>query len=323
MAGVEDPRINLQSILSRHFLVWQLVGTRFDSLMRQEYRFAAVMDWLFRIAKLDRDLEGRAVTLDALRKGSDNAEGLEIPSFVLQSFTELRRELGESRIPNYLEAFLHPDISEAQGPSSAEGVLNTFLTIWHQVLMGGPGPGLLASGQAPPSGRISVLEPACGSANDYRFLHSYGVAAFCDYTGFDLCLKNIQNAKTLFPEGRFEQGNVFEIPAADKQFDVCIIHDLFEHLSLEGLEQAVSEICRVTRTGICAGFFQMDEIPDHVVRPLENYYWNLLSVEKTKRIFVEQGFEARVVHIGGFLSAEFGCRETHNENAYTFFLKAL
>ena len=39
---------------------------------------------------------------------------------------------------------------------------------------------------------------ACGSANDYRFLHSCGVADFLDYTGYDLCAKNIQNARGIF-----------------------------------------------------------------------------------------------------------------------------
>jgi hypothetical protein len=77
VAGVEDPRLNLQSILSRHFLVRALTQHHFDALMHQEYRFAAVLDWLLRVAKLDRDPEGRSATLYSLRKGSDNAEGFD------------------------------------------------------------------------------------------------------------------------------------------------------------------------------------------------------------------------------------------------------
>jgi len=41
---VEDPRINLQSIFSRHFLLRALFGERFLWLMEQEYRFAASMN---------------------------------------------------------------------------------------------------------------------------------------------------------------------------------------------------------------------------------------------------------------------------------------
>jgi len=46
VASVEDPRLNLQSILTRHFLVTALTGDRFVALMEQEYRFAAAMNWL-------------------------------------------------------------------------------------------------------------------------------------------------------------------------------------------------------------------------------------------------------------------------------------
>jgi len=36
---VEDPRINVQSILTRHFLIERLFGGRFRGLMDQELRF--------------------------------------------------------------------------------------------------------------------------------------------------------------------------------------------------------------------------------------------------------------------------------------------
>ena len=104
---------------------------------------------------------------------------------------------------------------------------------------------------------IKVLEPACGSANDYRFFQGCGLARHIDYLGLDLCAKNVENARALFPSARFETGNVFEIGAADASYELCIAHDLFEHLSIAGLERAVSEVCRVTRSGLCAHFFQM------------------------------------------------------------------
>ncbi len=40
-----------------------------------------------------------------------------------------------------------------------------------------------------------MLEAACGSANDYRFLHAFGFAPFLDYAGFDISPKNIDNAR--------------------------------------------------------------------------------------------------------------------------------
>ena len=47
--GVEDPRINVQSILTRHFLIEQLFGNRFAEVTEAELRFAVVMNWLGRI----------------------------------------------------------------------------------------------------------------------------------------------------------------------------------------------------------------------------------------------------------------------------------
>ena len=37
VGGVEDPRLNVQSVLSRHFLTHTLTGERFGALMEQEY----------------------------------------------------------------------------------------------------------------------------------------------------------------------------------------------------------------------------------------------------------------------------------------------
>ena len=81
-------------------------------------------------------------------------------------------------------------------------------------------------------------------------------------------------------------------------------------------------MCRVTRQGICVGFFNMDEIRDHQVQPVDDYHWNLLSMGRMKELFAECGFAARVVHIGTFLRKQIGCEQTHNPNAYTFLLHA-
>jgi SAM-dependent methyltransferase len=303
VASVEDPRLNLQSILTRHFLATALTGDRFVALMEQEYRFAAAMNWLRELGKRAGTPEDFASVLHALRQGADNAEGIEIPHYLLRAFAALPAVAGDSAVPNYLEGFL------SGGP--LETSLNVFENLWRTAF----------SHITHPASR-TVLEPACGSANDYRFLQSFGLAPLLDYTGFDLCSKNIENARALFPGVRFEVGNVFAIEAPDKAFDLCFVHDLFEHLSLEGLEVAVAEICRVTRNGICAGFFNLDEIREHVVRPMDEYHWNTLSMARMKESFAGHGFAAQVVHIGSFLRQQVGCELTHNPNAYTFLLSS-
>lgn len=327
VAGVEDPRINLQSILSRHFLIRSLAENHWDALMAEEYRFSAAMNWLQETAGQSSDPELRAAILHALKNQADNAEGLDIPHHVLRTFSTLPHQVSGSVIPNYVADFLLPPAADLSQSQAFESALNTFGRLWRSALatrFPGPGPvggGTLQSGNERPPPLPSVIEPACGSANDYRFLHSYGLASLFAYTGFDLCRANVENARSLFPDARFEPGNVFEISAPDKAFDLCIVHDLFEHLSLAGMEQAVREVCRVTRAGLCVGFFQLEEIPQHIVRPRDDYFWNLLSLPRMRELFARQGFRGQVIHIGSFLAHHTGLGQTHNPNAYTFVLQ--
>ena len=312
VASVEDPRLNLQSVFSRHFLLRAVVPGRFETLMEQECRFAAVMNWLTSLAQGIGEHEELEAVLYALKRGSDNSEGLQIPNFVVQTFAGLPCGANGIIIPNYIEGFLAGAKAGKEQPGVDESTLNLFLTIWN---------GALAGQDHPRPSTHPVLEPACGSANDFRFLHAFGIARLLDYTGFDLCLKNVENARALFPRVRFNLGNVFQIQAPDRSFELCYFHDLLEHLSLEGMETAVKEICRATNRGICAGFFQLDEIPHHIVRPVDEYHWNTLSMARMKELFAAHGFTGQVMHIGSFLREQFGCEETHNANAYTFILQ--
>jgi ubiquinone/menaquinone biosynthesis C-methylase UbiE len=162
-----------------------------------------------------------------------------------------------------------------------------------------------------------VLEPACGSANDYRFIEAFGIARLLNYTGFDLCKKNICNARQMFTDVCFKISNVLEIEAADGEFDYCFVQDLFEHLSVEAMETALAEICRVTRKAICAGFFNMYDGEQHKVRIVGDYHWNKLSVVQTKAIFERYASSVQVIHIDAFLRSKFHCEDTHNKGAYT------
>src|SRR5258708_6006799 len=120
VASVEDPRLNLQSILTRHFLATAITGDRFAALMEQEYRFAAAMNWL-------RALAGRvgasgefAIVLHALRHGADNAEGIEIPCYILQTFATLPATASDLTVPNYFELFLSSGQPEAASFTSSD-----------------------------------------------------------------------------------------------------------------------------------------------------------------------------------------------------------
>jgi SAM-dependent methyltransferase len=317
VADVEDPRVNLQSVLSRHFLIRALAGDRLQLLMEQECRFAAVMNWLLSLARPPRGAEDLEAVLYALRCQADNAEGIEIPQFVVQTFSTFRPTASPPGIPNYLERFLADSPLKHQKTGARIDALDTFRDLWSRTLNHMSDPATAQTGRA----RLSVLVVACGSANDYRFLDAYGIARLIDYTGVDLCAKNIENAQALFPGVRFEVGNAFELAAPDKSFDLCFVHDFFEHLSLEGMQAAIAEVCRVTRRGLCLGFFNMDEIREHRARPVEEYHWNTLSTARVKESFASHGFAAQVLHIGSLLRQQIGCEQTHNSNAYTFWLQ--
>jgi len=296
---VEDPRINVQSVLTRHFLIRRLFGNRFDYLAEQELRFGLVVNWLLRLLKDSVTPEQLQSVLDALLMGRDHSEGLQIPSYVSETFAGLM-------LPNYICDLLNWTPVETTEAPIPDYLMSTFERIWSEVL----------ANEHPRS--VSVLEPACGSANDYRFIESYGIARMLDYRGFDLCEKNIRNAGHICPRGRFEVGNVLEIDAGDNAFDYCFVHDLFEHLSIGAMETAVSELCRVTREGICAGFFNMHPGGEHIVRPVGDYHWNDLSLSRTKTIFERFASGIRIIHIDEFLQSNFGCADTHNKGAYTF-----
>lgn len=89
VAGTEDPRINLQSIFTRHFILWATAGDTYSALMDEEYRFSAVMNWLIETSKKAGDDSEIAAILHALRRGADNSEGVPIPAFVLNAFRRL------------------------------------------------------------------------------------------------------------------------------------------------------------------------------------------------------------------------------------------
>jgi len=296
---VQDPRINIQSILTRHFLIRRLFPGRFSAVMEQELRFALVINWLLKLLKASVTVDHLHAMLDALLEGEDDADGLQIPQFISDTFASLA-------MPNYICDLLTWVPVETTDAPIPEYLLNTFQAIWRE---------LLENEKTQP---ISVLEPACGSANDYRFIDAFGLARFLDYTGFDLCEKNICNAKQMFPDVRFEVGNVFEIDSPDKAFDYCFVHHLFEHLSIEAMQAAIAEICRVTRHDICVGFFNMYNGDEHIVKAVDNYHWNTLSLDKIRVVFAQHASDIKAIHIDSFLLSRFRCDQTHNKGSYTF-----
>ncbi len=306
VSSVEDPRLNLQSILTRHFLTEVVFHERFLALQTAEMRFAAAMNWLDGFFRQYPSREDAHAMLHALSTGSDDADGIEVPFHILRVFKSLPESVESMLVPHYLrEALTHASRSGAA--AVPDDIKSTFLRLWKR---------RFARFRPKP---VKVLEPACGSANDYRFFDACGLARFLDYTGFDLCGKNVANARALFPAVRFIEGNAFQIDAPDRAFSFAVVHDLFEHLSLKGMDTALREISRVTQHGLCLHFFNMDEeAPKHIVQPVEQYHWNRLSLDQTRNLLARLGWDhIQALHIGAFIDSVLPGAETHNPNAYT------
>jgi ubiquinone/menaquinone biosynthesis C-methylase UbiE len=304
VAGVEDPRLNVQSVLTRHFLTVTLFGDRFKRLFEEELEFAINLNWAQAARQHAANPEDLLSWRHALELGADHAEEQPVPRFAARTWARLPTTVDGALIPNYLKQVFEQPLPSAEGPLNDQ-LLAIFQRLWKAVLR---------DASAPP---LAVLELACGSANDYRFFEAFGLARFLDYTGVDVCEKNIRNARAMFPQTRFVLGTAWDIHAPDGSIDTCLVQDLFEHLSLEALEATLAEIGRVTRQSICFGLFNGSETDEHVVRPVDSYYWNTLSVPCLRGILEEQGFAVEVIHIDTFLRWRFGCPETHNKNAYT------
>jgi len=312
---VEDPRINVQSVLTRHFLLERVLPEHFGLLKEHELRFAIAANWLLGIRK-DAALVTRhdEILCALLGEADEQPDGIQIPSWVRDVFSSLPAEVDGIEVPDYIsDVLVLPPPAHEDEPPLPDYAASTFLNLFRQVL---------ANASVAPAGQPTVIEPACGSANDYRYLDAFGIGRHIDYTGFDLCEKNIENALEMFPDVDFRAGNVLAIEADQKAFEICIVHDLFEHLSIDAMAQAVAEVCRVTGRSVLAHFFQMHNEPEHLVRMREDYHWNRLSLEKIVGLFQAEGFElVRSVNIADLVTARFKGAKTHNQHAWTLHLE--
>jgi SAM-dependent methyltransferase len=171
----------------------------------------------------------------------------------------------------------------------------------------------LAGRQAP---RLSVLEYACGSANDYTAFADYGIARFLDYTGVDLNETNITNARRKFPDVNFRVGSVLDLPEPDRSVDYVIGFDIMEHLSLPAMQHATEAAVRICRRGLYFAFFRMDEVPEHVDNPRGNYHFNLISAPLVRKDMERWFSIVQLVRIADMLNDDFGYEHSYNRRAY-------
>lgn len=305
VSSVEDPRIHFPSILSRGLLVDYLQPETYRDLIWAEYRFGISMSYVLRTLQRRPSPRTRALLLEALVEGRDSFQAIPIPAWFRESWRELRQSPDQTQ--NYIDQVLR--CADSMGVTELNPwALNHFQRFWGDVFN---------KWDAAP---VSVMEAACGSANDYRFMDAFGMSPAMNYHGFDICPKNISNAITQFPDVRFEVGNVFAIPAETNSVDYFFVHDLFEHLSIQGMQQGLREVCRVTRGLACLCFFNMSDRADHVVQPKDGYHWNRLSLDRVMEFLRPLCREVQVIQTARFLQNAFGCEDYHNPGSYALIL---
>lgn len=164
---------------------------------------------------------------------------------------------------------------------------------------------------------LTVLEFACGSANDYRAFADYGIARFLDYTGVDLNETNVANARKFFPDVNFRVGSILALPEADRSVDYVIGFDIMEHLSLPAMQQATDSAARICRRGLYFAFFKMNEVAEHENNPRGNYHFNLLSAPQVREDMAGKFASVQLIRISEMLSETLGYDHSYNPRAYS------
>jgi SAM-dependent methyltransferase len=295
VSDVEDPRINPQSILTRALICDSLWPGRFEDLIEQEFRFGFALTWV--LDHLRKGVSSKMI-LDAINRSDFER----CPKFILETAAALRNST--SPLLDYFSVALSTDEEAAEG-GICEPALNTFSVLWNEQLRNLDHAG------------ISVVEPACGSANDYRCLHDRGFQRFLRYTGFDIAPKNIANARRRFPDVDFRVDDIFASGLSNESFEYCFVHDLFEHLSPDGLTKAIRETLRFTKREAWLSFFNVGEAPEHRFERRGSYYWNHLSREQLVETVREFAQKVDVVRISDLAKTKFGFVGYFNQGACT------
>jgi hypothetical protein len=296
VSDLEDPRIHPQSILTRAFLVDLLWPKQFNALIEAELRFGLVQSWLLEQMKAGRDRP-------ALLNGVAEATIKDCPPLVSETYHWLQDS--QCPVPDYITASLVSTNWGAPEKLLFEPALDTFCMLWRAELEGRP------------STPVTVLEPACGSANDFRFLHGFGLAEHIRYAGFDLVEKNVRNAITRFPNGSFFVGSLLEPALGDQAAEFVVVHDLFEHLSAEALECALTELMRITQKEAWLHFFNAADLGEHRMEAVDQYHWNRLSISQLVSSLEREGARVEVIRIAPWLRDKFGYEAFHNPEAVT------
>lgn len=322
--SIQDPRFNPQSILTRYAILEHLCEEDISVMKYNELLFSAVMLWVYQNLDVLKDPYERSCLHFALDEDYDATESIKIPQILKEAWKRVIVFRGEKITPFYLERIIQltdeedKALEEQSVPIDEvkeqwqidQDAISVFLNIWRRLL-----PTLKIR-------RGDVLEPACGAANDYSALHYMELTKYINYCGFDICEKNVRVARRMFVEANITIGDIYN-EKLEKEYDVIFVHDLFEHLSEKGIDFAIEKLCKHCKGVLCLNFFNMEEIPNHIIRPVANYHWNTLSRPKVCEFIESFGFEVQTINILTFFKAvynlepEVATDDFYNPRAHT------
>lgn len=300
VSDVEDPRINIHSILTRSLLVDSLFPNVYSALIQEELRFGAIMTWL--LLELKRGRRRTDLFVDI-----ETGNSTTVPAFVLDAASALKSD--RWTLPDYITMVV--DFRNLDDPSNwlCDPSKDVFRSLWQRLLAGCP--------QTP----IRVFEPACGSANDYRAIHQCGLARLIQYTGLEISRRNVANALDRFPNVDFRCGSILDSGIPSDVFDYVFVHDLLEHLSGEAIELTVTEIIRVTQREVWLHLFNSKATGEHDVVRVRDYHWNTISCKTLTDLGQSLGCQTEIVVIADMLRDKFGYQNYYNQKEATVILK--
>jgi SAM-dependent methyltransferase len=105
------------------------------------------------------------------------------------------------------------------------------------------------------SAPVRVLDLGCGTG----MLAGAFLRTGCEYTGFDISETAVNLARSKYPAGRFEVGNIADLPISGP-FDIVIERTVFIHLVEDAYwKSVIREVARLLATdGV---FIVMDQLP--------------------------------------------------------------
>jgi ubiquinone/menaquinone biosynthesis C-methylase UbiE len=118
----------------------------------------------------------------------------------------------------------------------------------------------------------------------------YGIDV--DYKGIDATPKMIDYVRRIFPEDKFELGDITNIHEEDGSFDVVLARHILEHLP--DYREAVKECFRVAKRAVIVSLFiELNNTDGDIITTRGKHYYNNCYSRKLFEEFITMTLRAR------------------------------